>query len=337
VILISVGWFRGIIAAQRELTYPRALASYTVGLLVVVALLLFGQSSRASAAIDTAAMPYFMLGLLALALVHLSKAEYQQGDFLRGPWLVTLVGTVAVLAVLSAVVGLFPLDLLNDLLAPVGYIFLRALDLLILVIAYPIGLLIVLLINLVTGGRTLQWPAPDRVVTEGADQLQEQAQQGGPAEIVVFLAKMLFLLTIAAIIGYVLWRFFFFRRLRRPLRDEQSDEVREAIHEGGLGSDLGALLGALMGRFRRPPHEGEPPLPADILAVRRLYLRALRRAEAAGAERPPAATPHEFSASLAASLHTPAALSLSDDFAAARYGLVAPSLEQLAEVERQLG
>ncbi len=335
VAVLCAGWFRGVWAAQHELTYGRALLSTSVGLVVVVMLVLFWQGSRAADAINAAALPYFMLGLLALALVHLAQAEYQTGAFLRGPWLLTLGGTVTLLALLSVAAGLFPLDVLNRLLAPVGLAALWLLDLVIFLIAYPVALLVVWLLRLVTGGRPLEWPQPRNIATTTAEQVQHQAEQSLLVAVLVFLLKAVLVLALAALVGFVLW--LIFRRLRRPWRSEEPEESREALHEGGLGNDLVALLGALVGRFRRPQGVGEPDLPTAVLAVRRLYLRALQRAAERGAPRPPAATPHEFAPELARALDTPAAHALSEQFAAARYGLLPPPPSALAALEREIG
>lgn len=332
---LGAGWLRGVWAAQRDLTYERALRSASIGLGVVVLLVLFWQASRASGAINAAALPYFMLALLSLALVHLAQAEYQTGDFLRGPWLLTLGGTVALLAVLSVAAGLFPLDRLNRLLSPFGLLLLRALDLVIFLIAYPTALLIVWLVGLITGGQPLEWPQPRAVATTTAEQAQRQSEQHLLLAVMLFLLKVLLILALVALVGLVLWQVF--RRLRRPGRGAEVEETREALREGGLGHDLAALIGALAGRFRRPAREPEPALPPDVLAVRRLYLRVLQRAEERGTVRPPAATPHEFAPELARALDTPAAVDLSARFAAARYGLLSPSPSSLAELERVLG
>lgn len=332
---LGAGWFRGVWAAQHELTYGRALLSTSVGLVVVVMLVLFWQGSHAAGAINTAALPYFMLGLLSLSLVHLAQAEYQTGAFLRGPWLLTLGGTVALLALLSIAAGLFPLDALNRLLAPVGWAALWLLDLVIFLIAYPIALLVVWLLRLVTGGRPLEWPQPRNLATTTAEQVQRQGEQSLLVAVLVFLLKVTLALALAALVGFVLW--LIFRRLRRPWRGEEAEETREALHEGGLGSDLAALVGALAGRFRRLGGGRQPDLPPAVLAVRRLYLRALQRAEERGVVRPPAATPYEFAPELARALGTPAAYDLSERFAAARYGLLPPTPSTLADLEREIG
>ncbi|MFN8556332.1 MAG: hypothetical protein U0531_02920 [Dehalococcoidia bacterium] len=285
VAVLIVAWFRGVYAAQRQLTYTEALASYTAGLILLVVLLIFGQASSAARAIDLAALPYFMLGLLTLSLINLSRAEFQQGDLLRGPWLVTLLGTVGLLALISGIIGLFPLGLLNTVLAPVGDLVLRILDFIILIIALPVAYIVSWALQALTGGRPLQWPELNNIASDGMERLQEAADHGGPPQLIAFLVKSVFLLLLFAAVGAVLWRVF--RRVRRPL--PVTDETRESIAaEGGLGQDLGALLGGLFGRFRRPTHDDEPSLPADVLAVRRAYLAG---APPGGVQGPPGRRP----------------------------------------------
>lgn len=332
-VAVLVAWLRGGLVAQRELTYTRALASYSVGLVITAVLLLFSQGSNARTAINGAALPYFMFGLLTLALVHLSRAD-AAGSLLSGPWIATLGGTVGAIAAVSVMIGLFPIDFLNTVLAPVGWLALRVLDIVIYAIAVPIAFLVSLILRLLLGDRGLQLPpVRQNTTTEAADRLLERAEQGGPPELLVFLAKLIFLLLLLSAISYVLWRAY--RRLARPPRPESGGEEREALH-GSIGSDLGALLGSMLGRLRRGEGTHEPDLPADVRAVRRVYLRALDRAEHAGAARPAAATPREFSRTLADTLSNPAAVTLSERFAAARYGMITPRGEEVGELERLL-
>lgn len=334
-VIIGVAWLRAVALAQRNLTYQAALTSYSLGLLLLVMMLLVGQGSRAASAVNGAAVPYLVLGLLTLALVQLSRAQYHQGDSLRGPWLATLIGITGLLAVLGALIGLIPLGVLNALLAPVGDLILRLMDLVIYLIALPTAYLIQWIIGLIRGNRPLEMPKSDQ--TFGQDptrDLQHRLAQSGPPGVIVFLGKAIFLLAIVGLVAYIAWRAF--RRLRRPAADE--DETRESLaREGGLGQDLAALMGGLLGRFRRAPRpDREPELPGGILAVRRRYMRALGRAEAGGVVRPAAATPAEFAPRLAEELHTPAALTLSEYFSAARYGRIEPSPEQLVEIDAEL-
>src|SRR5581483_9020229 len=127
--------------AQREISYTSALASYTLGLVLVVLLLLFGQGAHAAPAIDAAALPYFMLGLLTLSVIHLSRAEHHHGDMLRGPWALTLMGTVIVMAAVSAAIGLLPIGLLNTVLGAVANVVLTVISVVLFIVALPIAYL----------------------------------------------------------------------------------------------------------------------------------------------------------------------------------------------------
>lgn len=333
VVCVGAAWLRGAALAQREVSYTSALASYTLGLVLVVALLLFGQGAHAAPAFDAAALPYFMLGLLTLSVIHLSRAEHHHGDMLRGPWALTLAGTVAVMAAVSAAIGLLPIGLLNTALGAVANVVLTVISVVLFIIALPIAYLIYWLLKPLLG-RYQQWQPPRRESTgETIQRIQESSQNGQP-ELLVVLFKVIFLAAVFALAGYIIWRAY--RRLRRPLRLD-SDELHETVqHEGSLGDDLGALMRGLLGRFRRSAPPPEPDLPPDLLAVRRLYLRALEKSAAEGSPRPPASTPAEFAPTLAGTLHTPAAERLSEHFAAARYGRLATHQPELSELEREI-
>lgn len=336
-IIVCLAWSRGMTLAQRELRYPLVVASFSLGLLVVVGLLLIGQGSAARGAIDGAAMPYFMSGLFTLALVNNVRPGGGGVSAGGGPWIATLAGSVGALAAISAAIGLFPLGLLNRLLAPVGVVALRVLDAVIFVIAVPLALLAQALFGLITGGRPVEWPQPNRLASDGVEQFKNHTDKGGTGTaLLLLLGKVVFLLLLIAVVGYVLWRLF--RRLGGRGGGGGGGEVHEALtHEGGPGSDLGALMGALLGRFRRPEGKVEPDLPPGILALRRLYARALRRAEDSGTPRPAAATPREFAPALQRALGTPRAATLSERYAAARYGRLEPTRSEVTELERDTG
>ena len=333
VLFVAAAWARAVQVAHQELRYRLALGSFSVGLGVIVVTLLLGQASRVEDAINNAALPFFIAGLLTLALVHLHRAGPRAAEIVRGPWLPVMIGTIVGLVVVSAAIGLFPLDLLNRLLAPLGVLALLILDVVILLIALPIGWLVGQLLKLIYGPDGPTPPEPNRLASETA----ERFQQGDPPAVIAFFLlvfKLLFLLLLAALVAYVVYRVF--RRLRRPASAEV--EVRESVYrEGGLSEDLGALTRGLLGRFRRADTAREPALPPPILRLRRLYLRVLDDAAARGTARPPAATPHEFAPELARTFGTPAPARLSDRFAAARYGRVEPSADELRALERELG
>ncbi|MGH2601672.1 MAG: hypothetical protein ACRDJ9_20085, partial [Dehalococcoidia bacterium] len=111
VVIVSAAWLRSVWAAQQDFGYGLVLATFSIGLLVFAVMLVFGQGTRAGERVNTAALPFFLTGLLTLALVHLQEAEETDSGFARGPWLPIVLGTVGGLGVVSAALGLFPLGL----------------------------------------------------------------------------------------------------------------------------------------------------------------------------------------------------------------------------------
>lgn len=333
VFFAAAAWLRAAFVAQKRFTYARVMTSFSLGVAVLLLLLLLGQGGGAEGAINGAAVPFFVAGLTAIALVQLQRAGQSEREFLRGPWLAVMLATVGSLALVSLLTGLFPLGALNRLLAPVGELALLILDAIIYLIAFPIGWLLAKLLSALLGGRHIEMPKPANVASQAADQAQNAGHHGPVAAFFLVLFKFAALVLLAALIGYVIYRVF--RRLRRP--EPAADEVRESLGSAGrFGDELNALMQGLLGRFRRRPAQAEPSLSPGLLRVRRLYLRALDRSEEIGVPRPLAATPSEFSPALAGALQTETARTLSDRFAAARYGRIEPTAAELATLEREL-
>jgi hypothetical protein len=332
VLVICAGWVRGVWIAQRDMTYGLVLMSFSVGLIIFVITLLFGQSTQAGELINIAALPFFLSGLFTLALIQLQVAEESGGHAARGPWMQVVLGTVAGLGMISALLGLFPLGLANRLLAPVGLLVLRIIDLVIYAIALPVSWIVTFLLSRLVN-ENAEWQIDTRMATDAAEQVEEQGDQSVFIGFLLTLLKFLFVLLVIAIVAYILYRIF--RRLRRPTT-RAGDEVREAIDaEGGLGSDLNALFRGLMNRWRRGSADTEPDLPPNARRVRRLYLDLLDDAEERGTPRPAAATPHEFAPSLSQTYQGTVSVRLSDRFAAVRYGHDEPSSEEVATLERE--
>lgn len=334
VFFTAVGWLRAAFLAQKRFTYARVMTGFCAGVATLLVLLLLGQGGGAGGAINGAAAPFFVAGLSAIALVQLQRAGQDDRELLRGPWLVVMLATLAALSLVSLLSGILPLRSLNRLLAPVGNLALLVLDAVIYVIAFPIGWLLAKVLTLLLHGRRVEMPKPENVATQAADKAQNVGQHGPVAAFFLLIFKVVALLLLAALVCYVIYRVF--RRLRRP--PPADDEVRESVGSAGrFGDELGALMQGLLGRFRRRVGAAEPSLPPGLLRVRRLYLRALARSEEIGVTRPAAATPAEFSPTLASVLQTEAARTLSDRFAEARYGRIEPPADELARLERELG
>lgn len=329
VIAACVVWFRGVWAAQQTLSYAIVLATFSLGLLLFVVVLVAGGGTNAGARVAQAALPFFLSGLFTLALVHLEGDALSGAGGRRGPWLSVVAGTVAALGFASAALGLFPLGFFNRLLAPVGLLLLRVLDLIILLIAFPISWLATFIITRIIG-RDVEWPRFDRTATQSAERLQEQGERGAVAAFFLAIIKFLFVLAVIAAVAYVLYRVF--RRLRKPARS--ADELRESLEDaGGVGDDLNALLRGLLGRFQRARQMGEPDLPSGIRRMRRIYVEMLDDAETRGAVRPEPATPAEFAPVLTGVYADRGPQEISARFAEARYGLMEPPPDDLARLD----
>ena len=331
-ILVGLAWLRAVTVAQHEFTYGLVLFSFSIGLLVVVFAMLFGQASNVHDRINYSALPFFLSGLFALSLLQLRRAEASDPNFARGPWLPVMLGTIGALAVVSAALGFFPLGFFFWALRPIGLLLLRALDIVIYLIALPIGWLVTFFITRILGRSTFEWPTPQQAATGAAEEVQQQGDRSGFVEFLLLVFQFLFVLAVLAVIGYILYRVFLY--LRRPSKREM-DAPESVEREGSIGEDLNALWRGLLGRFNRArPPVREPDLSDGARRVRRLYLDLLDDAEGRGVARPAPATPHEFSPTLTRTYADPAPDRLSDRFAAARYGRVEPTREEVQELER---
>jgi hypothetical protein len=333
VVVLGAAWLRASVNARRALTYPFVLRSFTTGLAVIVVGLLLGRGAVSSRAIDEAALPFFVAGLVSLAFVHLSQSEHIRGDTWRGPWALVVGGTTLVLALVGGVAGLLPLTAFNRVLGPAVGFALLALDLVIYAIALPSALVFNWLLSILLGGHHPKAQVDPSVATNAAKSIQAKAHHSALAAISLFVIKLLLIaVVVAAILGLVYWVY----RRREHARSDTEEERESIWAEGSLRDELGALLSSLRARFQRAPGPPEPALPARILAVRRLYLRLLERGASVGAARPPATTAEEFAPVLADRFHSPAPRALSQRFSDARYGLVEPSDAELEALEREL-
>jgi len=332
---ITIAWVRGALGGARSALSQRVvLSSLTVGLAIMVVGLSFGRATVSSRAIDQAAMPFFTVGLLSLALINLNQSEHIRGDSWRGPWLLVLMGTIGVILAVAALAGLLPLDLFDAVLAPLGFILLLLVDALIYLLALPTVIILNWLLTHLLSGRLHPIQLPPPPPANAAQQLHHQAHHGGLVLALINVAHFLLLLGLFAAILFALW--WAYSRLRTSAPDETA--VHEPLeHELGLADDLRAGLSALWRRFGPRAQPQEPPLSPRLRALRRLYLSLLDRARAAGCGRPPGVTPREFAPTLRRGLEEPGAEPLSYSFSAGRYGLIEPSEETLRQLSDKLG
>lgn len=332
---LVAAWGRGIMLSQEWLERPQALRSFTLGLAALVLGLLAGQGTRAQGAVNAASIPMVAFGLLTLALIHLREARPDGAGALRGPWLFISAGTIAVLALAGAAIGVLPLGpagwLYDHAIQPVLAAMLVVIVWIMIAIAYPFAWLIAQFLAAFVGQTNVQPPKPADVSQDDTSRLLQHGTHGGAATLFVVLFKLLFVLLLVALISYLAYRLFY--RLHRAPGEGEEREALE--HEGSLRADLLSLLGSLLPRRAGGDVRGEPELPAELLRVRRVYLHTLDRARERGHPRPAAATPDEFEPELAQALPSGTAEGVTRAFVAARYGRVPPSAERMRELERE--
>ncbi len=344
--LLTVGlalrWLR---QGQDTITFDSVVLSFSAGFAALVGAALIDVAADLDSALNAAALPFFALGLIAIAAFHLERAAPEASAAVTRPWALTLLSTVGLLMALALLATLAVLGVLLALgwlveslnpgptLAAVGqgltWLWRGIVDLLILAIT-PIALAVEWLM---LGLRDLLGATYPELETPEPAQPAEQGERGEGGSLPLPLALMARVaggILLVALVGVLALAIF--ARVRRRLSERP--EWRESVwHEGSLKDDLGNLLGRLLSsRRRRSP--ADPDLPPDVLAVRRLYLGILRRAADGGLERPPAQTPLEFAAPLAEHFRSPLAGEVSLAFARARYGLKGLSPEEIRRLRK---
>ena len=341
--LLTVGLaLRWALLGQSTITFDSVVRSFSAGFAAIVLAAVIDIGADLDSAVGTAALPFFALGLIAIAAFHLDRTAPEASAPISRPWALTLLTTVgllmalALLATLVVLGGLLALDWLVEGLNPgptlasvghgLAWLWRGVIDLLILVLT-PIAIAIEWLIrglrDLVGVNDPEQEP-PEPVQPPGGFG-EEQGERGnvpGWLRVVGWVVAGTLLTVVVGALALVI-----FARSRRR-RDERSEWRESVWHEGSLKDDLRGLLGRLFSsrRQRSPP---APDLPPDVLAVRRLYLSILSRAADRGLGRPPARTPLEFASPLAEHFGSQIPSEVSVAFARARYGLKPPPLDEL--------
>ncbi len=328
-LLVILGaWLRGAAGGARpRLTKRAVLGSLTAGLAVILLGLTFGQGGPAAQGTDTAALAFFVCGLLTLALLQLGLSEHIHGDSWRGPWLLVLLGTCIVLAAAGASVGLLPLAALNPLFAAAGNLLLLVVAVLLYILVYPIALAATwLLVHLLLPhvhptNAQIQLPPPPN-----PRQLQHAHHQTAAGAVVLALGHVLvFVAIVVPVLLVLLW---LFRRLEHEPQAEGAERERLEV-DSSLAADVRGLLGSLLRRRHAAPGAAEPDLSPRLRELRRIYLDVLRRGQARGIRRQPAETAREHVPQLERAFASELPLQLTEEFVRGRYGRIEPSPEEL--------
>ncbi|MEE9284231.1 MAG: DUF4129 domain-containing protein [Dehalococcoidia bacterium] len=347
--LLTVGLaLRWALQGQSTITFDSVIRSFSAGFAAIVLAAVIDIGGDLDSAVGTAALPFFALGLIAIAAFHLERTAPEASAPINRPWALTLLTTVGLLMALALLATLVVLGVLLALgwlveglnpgptLASVGqglaWLWRGIVDLLILALM-PLALAFEWVFQGLLGLLGVNYPELEPPEpAQPAEGFEEEQGEGGnlPAWLRVagWVAAGTVLTVLVGALALVI-----FARLR-PQRDERSGWRESVWHEGSLKNDLRGLLGRLLSsrRQRSPP---APDLPPDVMAVRRLYLSVLSRAADRGLERPPARTPLEFASPLAEHFGSQIPSEVSLAFARARYGLKPPPLDELRRLRNE--
>ena len=321
-------WARFLFVGRSNIDFDRALRSFSIAFPIIMAAALLSRVSGTTAAIF--ALPYFVLGMLTLALANAARSAARDEALTRSaPWAVSALVTMGLLVAVASLFGLIALLEVERAFTPIGSIVLRLIGWLLVILLAPIFWILELVLSKLLSGFD-----PD-VFNNFADSLaftgQEQ-QERGEAQWPGWLSNAfrLLLFTLITLALYFVARYLFFRR--RDDDGEQGYEEERTTTEAHTG--LGDLLRNLV-PGRRPGPSG--PRWLDRHAVYGLFARAVIDAEDRGFNRRPGETPIEFASVASRALDAGTFPAIAAEFDRARYGRHYPDDDVLRALDRELG
>jgi hypothetical protein len=326
--VMVVVWVRFMAAARAVVGLERVLRSFGFGFLAVLLLLVFARFNEV-AQLASYAVPYFVFGLLALAVANSERAALRaEGRDRVAPWGVSVLATIGLLLAVAAVFGLLAALDFASFAAWVGGGVGWVVEWLLVIILTPILWVLVPLID---------WLLPDgvsdRLQDIGADIAYQTDEVSPDGERSTFPAWPLQAAKLLVFVGLV-WVCYRVSRALLGRKEERSmelyDELRSASGSGGSG--VGGLLRGLLRRRGGSAGQGWFGLQ-PIYAV---YGRSVLESEDRGFERRPSETPLEYAAASARELEAPLFREIADAFDAARYGRHYPSEAQVDQWHQAL-
>lgn len=307
-------WLRFMYAARRPIQFDQVLRSFGIGFAVVLAALIVARFNNVSQ-LAIYAIPYFIIGLLALAVANGERAALPaEGSERVASWGVAVTGTVSVLAAVAALFGLAAALDVGAALSYLGSGIGTVVEWLLIIILTPIFWILVPLMELLIPDalaerlQALEIPenfVEPEVLGDG-EQEDDFIFPRWPFDVLKLLI-FVGLVWVAYRVGYRL-----LAKRDAGLADE-FDEFRSDL-DGGPG--LGGLLRNLMRR-------GSGADTARWMRLRPIYGvygRSVIDAEDRGLERLRSETPLEYSDVAGSVLEAPVFREIADAFDAARYG-----------------
>ena len=330
--LLWLFWVRGLLRGQQNLGWDNVLGTFGVGVLVVGGVEIFQGSVDAPAAVGRIAVPYVVVGLVAIGLAHAAEADADSGRPFGSTWVLAVGGAVVALAGLALILALFDLGTASHALnVAVNAVWSVMLTVITIVLWPFMKLMEFAFLGVKWFMALITDPQPPRPqpeaqldecvlgLTQAGLTLQEAtarcAGENETKNLPEWIQLLFRILMATGIVGALLLATaFVFTRFRR--RERQSAIKESAYQEGRLVADLGGMLNAFLNRLRpRNPFARE-----HLDAVRRLYFDVIDAAEHRGLTRPPGQTPFEFAPRLDESFAATTPGRITDVFAELRYG-----------------
>ena len=334
---VAYAWWRALQVAQ-ERPHPAYLfRQFQVGLAALVGSTFLASRAGYAGQFLPWVFWFFFWGLLAIAVGRREDIARNRRASVETYWLPILLAVTGLVVVVGGVVSALYsrqiLDTLLLLLQPVG----QAFDLLLYVIAIPIGFLIELLLILLRPllgpllaelmrrmGRIQVQPAGNPL-----DELLKQQQR----QTLHVPEPLVAVLKIALITLILLGVFLLLARSLRRWRADDEGDVEETHESVWSRAELWAALRALWRRLLNALGIGRQkvrslaPAPATdeeraAHTVRQIYQRLMEMAAGLGRPRPPSSTPYEYLGNLVAVLPISRSdlAAITDAYVRARYG-----------------
>ncbi len=318
-------WLRFLFAGRSPVTFERSLRSFGVGFAVAVAVAFIAAASDVDVA-SWLVLPYFLLGTLSLATAHAARApDDVMATGRNAPWVISVLGTIGVLSVVTALFILLALFEVHRLLQPIGEGLVAVLAWTLILLLTPVFWVIEWLIGLVASDFEFQNVGIE--VQQGVTDPPEESE--GRFRIPGWTGNVAraFAAAAAIWIAYRISRWLFSRSERTTT--EEYAEIR--VGEGGGG--LASMLRSLIPQPRR--RRGEDSRWLTLNRAYRLFGRMLAAARSRGVERRPGQTALEFGVAAGARLDAPLFAGIARAFDGARYGRHEPTPGRLDNLERE--
>ena len=322
-------WARFLLVGRGTVHFERSMRSFSVGFPIVMLAALASRVTGVSAGMF--ALPYFVLGMLTLAVANVERSAGEDGQLPRpAPWAIAALVSMGLLAMVAALFGLVAVLEVEQVLAPIGSVVMRFVTWALIIAVTPVVWVIeAVLTRLFSNANfdALSQLIADPAPTEGLEDRDRSFRWPGWLTSGIRLA----LVTLLGYAVYRVARFLFFGRPGREQERGYAEERGTTATSAGLGSLLRNLV---PGRRRRP----DMPQWLARAAAYRLFARAVNAAEDRGFPRRPGETPLEFSTVAARALDASAVFpGIAAEFDRARYGRHYATAEALGPLDRALG